>query len=291
MNLKNLSDDSLILNTKILVQKEREIITEILHHLREIERRRLFSKFKYPSLFAYAVGELKYSESQADRRISAMRLLKELPEIEDKITSGELSLSHLVIAQTLFNKERKAGNEFCVTEKIEVLSRLENQSTRSAEKIVGEISPLMKARKAELKFSEIEDDSLREKLLKIKGRMAHQKPNLSLNDLLHLLCDEKIAQLEKSPPAPRVRTNAWSGSDEQGSSARSKAQVRRVVWQKSANKCTNCGSYHALEIDHIVPQAKGGDSSPDNLRLLCRPCNQRAAIEHFGAEKMAQHLR
>ena len=48
MNLKNLSDDSLISNTKNLVHKEREIITEILHHLREIERRRLFSKWSEP---------------------------------------------------------------------------------------------------------------------------------------------------------------------------------------------------------------------------------------------------
>jgi hypothetical protein len=30
----------------------------------------------------------------------------------------------------------------------------------------------------------------------------------------------------------------------------------------------------AFEVDHITPQARGGDSSEDNLALACRSCNQ-----------------
>jgi hypothetical protein len=29
-----------------------------------------------------------------------------------------------------------------------------------------------------------------------------------------------------------------------------------------------------IEIGHIIPHAKGGPTKPDNLRLLCRPCNR-----------------
>lgn len=34
-----------------------------------------------------------------------------------------------------------------------------------------------------------------------------------------------------------------------------------------------------LEIDHVVPESKGGSHDPDNLQLLCRPCNRRKAAK------------
>lgn len=89
MNLKNLSEEILLSRTKQIANQEREILISMLHHLRENERRRLFSKLKYPSLFEYAVHELKYSESQAIRRISAMRLMKEIPELERNLAVDE----------------------------------------------------------------------------------------------------------------------------------------------------------------------------------------------------------
>ena len=30
-----------------------------------------------------------------------------------------------------------------------------------------------------------------------------------------------------------------------------------------------CGSQHLLQIDHVVPYARGGAAEPNNLRLLC----------------------
>ncbi|PWU15627.1 MAG: hypothetical protein C5B49_11520 [Bdellovibrio sp.] len=96
--LGSLSDSALLENTQTLVKQERELLTEILHHLKEIENRRLFSSLGYKSLFDYAVKHLQYSEDQAARRISAMKLLKELPEIEEKIELGSLTLANLSMA-------------------------------------------------------------------------------------------------------------------------------------------------------------------------------------------------
>ena len=101
------NDNDLILKIKTLVHKERELTSEILHYFREVERRRLYAKRGYSSLFEFATKELKYSESQAQRRISAMRLLKELPVIEEKIKSGELSLTVISQAQSFFRQEAK----------------------------------------------------------------------------------------------------------------------------------------------------------------------------------------
>jgi predicted DNA-binding ArsR family transcriptional regulator len=107
MDLRRLKDNDLLSQTKILVQNERTLLTKVLHHLREVDRRKLFSDLGYQSIFEYSVRELKYSEGQAGRRIQAMRLLKELPQIEEKIESGALNLSHLSQAQSYFRETQK----------------------------------------------------------------------------------------------------------------------------------------------------------------------------------------
>ncbi|MEK7358444.1 MAG: hypothetical protein AAB250_18515 [Bdellovibrionota bacterium] len=62
MNLKHLTDDALLASTDRAVQDERSALSVVLHHLREVDRRRLYSKLKYKSLFDYAVKHQKYSE-------------------------------------------------------------------------------------------------------------------------------------------------------------------------------------------------------------------------------------
>ena len=76
MNLVNETDSNLVNRTVTLVREEREILTALLHHFREIERRRLFSALGFKSLFDMAVHKFGYSEDQAYRRIVAARLLK-----------------------------------------------------------------------------------------------------------------------------------------------------------------------------------------------------------------------
>ncbi|NUM88013.1 MAG: HNH endonuclease, partial [Bdellovibrionales bacterium] len=66
--------------------------------------------------------------------------------------------------------------------------------------------------------------------------------------------------------------------------------LRRLIWQKAQNRCENCYSTYALEIDHRIPRAHGGKTHAPNLRLLCRACNQRAAIRVFGLRKMEKHF-
>jgi hypothetical protein len=104
VQLSMLQDQQLLTATKELVQSEREVLTKVLHHLREIERRRLYSDLGCQSLFEYAVRELKYSESQASRRLQAMRLMKEIPQIETALANEELSLSNISQAKKLVSQ-------------------------------------------------------------------------------------------------------------------------------------------------------------------------------------------
>ena len=92
--MSQVPDGALLNMTQKLASDEREFLSQILHHLREIERRRLYCTLSCGSLFQYATKILGYSEDQAYRRIQAMKLLKEIPEIEEKLLIGVLNLTH-----------------------------------------------------------------------------------------------------------------------------------------------------------------------------------------------------
>jgi hypothetical protein len=278
MNLKNISDEILLENTEALVQKEREVLGEVLWHLNEIDRRRLFSAFGYSSLFQYAVERLRYSEDQAYRRISAARLLQEVPEVECKIADGSLSLSNVSMVQTLFRRERTVH-----TEKVEILTALENKSAREAKKIVQGYSSRVPEK------AEISAD-VQEKIQRLKGLLAHSHPHLSTNELLHLLCDLGLKEWDPGKKEFRVKQSPWTSKVESKNPRFISAELKRKIWRRAGSQCEHCGSHYALEIDHCVPVPQGGGSTEENLRLLCRACNQRAAIEHFGIEKMQKYL-
>lgn len=71
-----------------------------------------------------------------------------------------------------------------------------------------------------------------------------------------------------------------------------------ALWIRDQGQCTfvqsnthaRCPQKTHLEVDHIQPRALGGDSSLENLRLLCKAHNQRAAIRVFGLRKMEKYI-
>jgi len=282
MNLTKLSDEVLLQQTDTIAQQERDCLTTLLHHLREIESRRLYSHLGYSSLFDYAVKRLRYSEDQAFRRISAMRLLSELPQVEEKINTGELSLTNLNLAQNLFRREKKARRQYSSSEKLDVIGQLENKSSREAERVIANISPAPKVAESGVELKLTVTKETIDKIERLKGLLGHTHPGITLGELFVVLCDLGLQKLDKSlPAAPRVSMRQKPPSQ---------AAIRRTVWQRD-KVCQLCGSGYALQIDHIVPRALGGGSNIENLRLLCRHCNQRAAVEVFGREKMENYLK
>jgi hypothetical protein len=382
--LQKSSDSELIIRIKTAVREEREKVTFVLHHLREVDRRRLYSALECKSLHQFATKHLQYTDDEAYRRIAAMKLLRALPEIEERIVSGDLALTHLNMAQTFFRQEEKATQKpMSREEKIHVMEQMVGTSIREAEKITLALSSNeVKVKPDKLKqvtVNQIEvrftaREALQTKTEKLKGFLAHSHPGISLGELYEKLCDlglehwdpsrppkrskakqkpkgpeekkksqeksevsgkgkqeslnpnqaesfatprkgcvenemdqEKLAILKendfKDMKEPNCRSEEFAAFRKQGvealgkgsleiksTQAKSKAQIRREVFRRAENKCENCGSEYALEIDHIIPQTLGGSSDSENLRLLCKHCNQRAAIEAFGQQKMDIYL-
>ena len=50
--------------------------------------------------------------------------------------------------------------------------------------------------------------------------------------------------------------------------------VKQLVWTRDQGRCRLCGSNVELQFDHIIPFSMGGATSPENIQVLCGPCNR-----------------
>jgi len=349
MNLKILSDEVLIQNLKSLVAEERRLLTSILLHLKEVELRSLHLAAGYSSLCEYAEKELLYSKDQAYRRIAAMRILSDLPEIKSAIDDGKLNLTHLTQAKHYFNSQEKKEQPVSAKEKQELLKNLENQSTRDGEKLFAKLDPeapkpdkarFITEKLIELRF--VVTEELMEKLKRFQNLDSHVQKNPNYAETLERLLDLAMKdKLEHKPgkakAANAVRTEKPSHNktpfaapqklDPQQSEtkfdfhesahqilkARTEeirasakplsryisTQVAREVFEKCNHACAYqdarsgkvCGSTHRIQIDHIRPYAKNGDSIPENLRVLCQAHNLYVAKKEFGKNRMESFIR
>jgi hypothetical protein len=289
MNFQNFSDEILERETKSTVAYLKKGEMRLLHLLAEIERRRLYSK-NHSSLFEYCVKFLKLSGGSAQRRIDTMRAMKLLPEIEEKILSGDLNLMAVSQAQSFFRQESKLGKKYSVTQKKEVLARLENKSTRECAQVLVEISPLSVPReklrdlnKEEAELTIVVDREFLELMQELKEKYSHIDPSMKRMDILKRAMKEAL----RKPKPRKILLPALEVKPRHIPAA-----VKREVRARDKNTCTHpgCKSKHQPEFDHIIPISMGGKSTTENLRMLCKAHNQRAAIEKLGFYKMNTYI-
>jgi len=140
--IQSLSDTSLLEKMRRLVKQERELLLEVLHHLKEVKRRRLYSDLGRGSLFDYCVKDLGYSEGATYRRLEALKLIEELPEVEEKIESGKLTLSNIAQVQRFVRDLAKTDKSAASTlSKREIVTQVENKSAREVERFLVAQSP------------------------------------------------------------------------------------------------------------------------------------------------------
>ncbi len=313
MNLNNLTNQKLDEHLKSLVTSEREILSDILVHIKEVDRRKLFLVFGFGSLFEYLTKSVGYANGCAQRRIDAARLSLDVPDVILKIESGELNLSQMTLVQKAIRQvQSKSGAKVNSAVKEKLVCDIATKSFSESEVIVAQTFNL------ELKESTTtrhqRDESVRlevtlskaqwEKMLKMRELLSHSLPDGSWDQVLEYVSDRVIRQKDKSRmPA---KTQQKSSSPQTGQSKKSRPiksrygrkpipiAIQRQIFQQSRccqfeNKSTGqkCGSRWQLSIDHIKPIWAGGGNEPDNLRVLCANHNRevykwQSGITHEG---------
>ena len=202
--IKKLSDAELASKLNILATEERKITMEILHYLQEIETRRLHLARGFSSLIEYCIKALHYSEGAAYRRINAMRMLKAVPEVKKSLETGTLSLSNAARVQNFLNMEKKSENKnYTRQEKLELLKKVEQKSTRDCEKVLSAFSPkeykpekmrILTATETELRMT-LSSETL-DKLHKVKNLCSHKNVNPTYAELIAMMADIFLEKLD-----------------------------------------------------------------------------------------------
>ncbi len=287
MGLKNVSDEELSHSLLRLVRQERKLTSQILDYLKEVEDRKLFAKRGYPSLFSYCTEFLGYSESAAQRRISAMRLLREVPQLKEQVTSGELSLSNVSKAASFFKQEQKINEKtYGPQEKAEILRSLQGKTQKEAEVQLIKISPkpfqnIDKERVITEELTELRFTLPRGTADKL-NRLRELKPNLSTQELLDWMLSRSLRQIDPLEKPKRTNNRTRNSMPQRQCPPPQRRHLSKVerhqVWKKAKASCQFkdhnsgrcCQSSKGLEIDHIRPLGLGGNDQIENLRLLCR---------------------
>ena len=164
------------------------------------------------------------------------------------------------------------------------------------------------------------DQSFLDKVEEARSLLSTKhRGNLGMGELLELALDELIER--RSPRARQRRRQERKRKAEQKKASKNVSKtvprktskkgrndqgrersryipkaVRDKVFLRDEGRCTfrgpggrRCGSTHDLQVDHIVPFARGGGNSMSNLRLLCAKHNRLEAERAYGKGHMERY--
>jgi 5-methylcytosine-specific restriction endonuclease McrA len=203
---------ALILDQKLYsqVQTERKITHEILLMIQTMDILQSYRKLGYYSLFDYLVRRFGYSEGAANRRISAARLLRQVPEIAPQIQEGKLNLSQLAQAQTAINQqEKKTRKKISREKKKEALASLIGKNSFETKKsLIQDFENFIppKPRVIPTKNKKVQvhlefDESDWTKIQSLLSHMSHKVPDKKVESALLYWASE----IEKKKLATQVK--------------------------------------------------------------------------------------
>jgi hypothetical protein len=265
-----------------LVNEERRITGLVIENLQKISDTRLFLKMSYSSLYEYCTRALGYSEACAYRRIQAVKIVKELPEIRAKLDSGVLNLTNLTMAQSFFTSEAKTQGPRNAEQKREVLAKIENCSKRQAEEVLANAFNYDRPERPRESVRALAggEASLHVRLMpqtlpkidRIKSLRSHVNVDMTYTLVIDDMCDIVLKKID-----PMLRPSVTPTEKKYKNARYISPDLKTFIFKRDRGICAyvdktsgkRCGSNHLLQIDHVKPIFLGGETTSQNLRLLC----------------------
>ncbi|MFZ5892580.1 MAG: HNH endonuclease [Myxococcota bacterium] len=312
----SLSNAELLARMPVLVLCERSATAEVVEHLMEIDRRKLYLSEACSSLSAYCRERLGYSEDAAGKRVRVARLALEVPQVLDELRSGRIHASGLILLAphlTRENADELLGEAKCRSRReIERLlaARFPRADVETSVTPLGTPASMYRERNptdgaarerleplsaASYLVQFTASNELYVKLQHARELLSHSNPAGELAPILERALDELIRCEEKrrmGAGAPRKQRQLKDGS------RHVPLEVARVVWKRDGARCTfvddkgrRCSERRFITIEHRIPHARGGRAEPQNLCLLCSSHNAYTAELAFGADHIARKRR
>jgi hypothetical protein len=322
MKLTDLPDAQLLSSLKSLCGQGRVLLARLLAHLVEVEERRLHLEAACPSMLQFCVQRLGMSEDEACRRLHAARLARRFPDLLVRGERGELTLSTIALLRDALTEssyaeivEAAAGKT-----KAEVQALLAKRSPTpdvpatittipvqpviatlgaapvTAAAIGPQLVPLSEARH---KVQFTASDELRKKLERAQDLMRHANAEGDLAVVVERAVDLLLDKLEKQRlgKSSRPAKSPSRDSPEPSEVTSVSRATRRAVFERDGERCTftdaeghRCPATTWLELDHVIPRARGGTSEARNLRVRCRAHNLLYAEQTFGKEHVGRKI-
>src|SRR5687767_4328402 len=130
--LTELSDAELLTATRGLVGRSNQLLSSLLEHLAEVEARGIHRARACASLYTYCIYELRFSEDEAFRRVSAARLVRQFPALLDAIAAGELHLTGVLML----------GPHLTPDNLVEVLALAKHRTKKELARLVRRLDPV-----------------------------------------------------------------------------------------------------------------------------------------------------
>ncbi len=283
MNLRPLTDEALLARLEALVRQERENIGDIVEHLAEVDHREIVVDRGFSTLFDYCVKKLRYSEAGAFLRIRAARAVIAFPRILADLKTGAIHLDSVMRLYPHLNEQNseKLLDQAAGSSKREVLAlvaRLETASCAPERDVIRPLppspsapaaSPVVVAPPSRVRLSFTADDDFLVLVERLRSLRRNKFPAGRLEDILKEAVTMLLERIDPDRRAARRKTSGFPPASPVSAgrgSRRVPAAVKDEVWKRDGGRC-------------------GRSDRAGNIRLLCRPHNQRLARRRFGPRR------
>ena len=320
-----LSDRELLARLPEVRGIERRAIAEVIAHLAEVERRRLYLAEACSSMYTFCIERLGYSENEAHTRLQVARLCSQFPAALEALETGTIHLTGLALLCPKVTQEnvhelldeargktrreieallaRRFPRPDVLSSITPVQPTLLEQSNPGPGASSEQAAPTAPAREpsrprveplsaASFRVEFTASAELRQKLELAQNLLSHAVPTGDLASLVERALDELLAaELKRRMGAgkPRARRSLGEGS------RHVPVDVSRAVWERDGFQCAfvdehghRCSEKRYLTLEHKQPFARGGPPTVDNLALLCKAHNAHRAREVFGEAHIAR---